>query len=94
MKRLFLLIALAAFVAINADAQKLAMNASTKTYGYKNNEGAWMIAPQFQYAFEFQGHFKRFAVVKIDRFWGCIDNRGKMIVRNIFFTSDEAEQAG
>lgn len=94
MKRLFLLITLVAFVAINADAQKLAMNASTKTYGYKNNEGAWMIAPQFQYAFEFQGHFKRFAVVKIDRFWGCIDNRGKMIVRNIFITSDEAEQAG
>ena len=94
MKRLLLLLTAAMLVALNADAQKLEMNTSNKLYGYKNSDGGWQIAPQFQYAFEFQGHFKRYAVVKLDRFWGCIDVRGKMIVRNIFHTSAEAEAAG
>jgi hypothetical protein len=70
------------------------MQSSTKLYGYRNSDGGWQIAPQFQYAYEFQGHFKRFAVVKVDRYWGCVDVRGKMIVRNIFITSAEAEAAG
>ena len=94
MKRFLLLVSMAVVCAWNVDAQTLAMNGSTKLYGYKNSDGGWQIAPQFQYAYDFQGHFKRFAVVKSDRFWGCIDNRGKMIVRNIFHTSEEAEQAG
>ncbi len=94
MKKISLLLALVAAFAWSADAQKLEMQSSTKLYGYKNADGAWQIAPQFAYAFEFQGHFKRFAVVKVDRFWGCIDNRGQLIVRNIFYTSQEAEAAG
>ena len=68
MKRLLLLLTAAMLVALNADAQKLEMNTSNKLYGYKNSDGGWQIAPQFQYAFEFQGHFKRYAVVKLDRF--------------------------
>ena len=63
MKKISLLLALVAAFAWSADAQKLEMQSSTKLYGYKNADGAWQIAPQFAYAFEFQGHFKRFAVV-------------------------------
>ncbi len=76
------------------EAQTLSMQPSTKLYGYKNSDGGWQIAPQYAYAFPFQGHFKRFAVVKVDQTWGCIDVRGQLIVRNIFFTSQEAETAG
>ncbi|MBO4307508.1 MAG: WG repeat-containing protein [Bacteroidales bacterium] len=94
MKRVTILLLTIVVLIGNIEAQKLTMQPSTKLYGYKNAEGGWQIAPQFQYAFEFQGHFKRFAVVKLDRFWGCIDVRGQMIVRNIFHTSDEAEMAG
>ena len=94
MKRATILLIMALVALWNADAQKLEMQSSTKLYGYKNADGGWQIAPQFQYAFDFEGHFKRFAVVKVDKSWGCIDTRGHLIVRNIFFTSDEARVAG
>ncbi len=94
MKKLFLLPFLALFFILDTNAQTLTIQPSTKLYGYKNSDGGWQIAPQFQYAYAFQGHFRRFAVVKQDRFWGCIDVRGQMVVRNIFHTSQEAEAAG
>ena len=94
MKRFLVALLFALAVVGSADAQTLAKNSSNMLYGYKNSDGAWQIAPQFQDAHPFQGHFKRFAVVKIDRYWGCIDTRGHLIVRNIFFSSDEAEVAG
>ena len=94
MKKFFLLPFLALFFILDTNAQTLTMQPSTKLYGYKNSDGGWQIAPQFQYAYAFQGHFRRFAVVKLDRFWGCIDVRGQMVVRNIFHTSQEAEAAG
>ncbi len=94
MKQVTILLLLVASIVFSANSQTLTMNTSTKQYGYKNSEGGWQIAPQFQYAYAFQGHFKRFAVVKLDRFWGCIDTRGHLIVRNIFHTMEEAEQAG
>lgn len=94
MKR-FLVVLLVVVAAMgSSDAQTLVMNPSNMLYGYKNSDGGWQIAPQFQDAHEFQGHFKRFAVVKVDRYWGCVDTRGQMIVRNIFFSADEAENAG
>ncbi|MBQ9638607.1 MAG: WG repeat-containing protein [Bacteroidales bacterium] len=79
---------------VSSVAQTLAINTSNKLYGYRNSDGGWEIAPQYQYAYPFEGHFKRFAVVKQDRFWGCIDVRGQMVVRNIFLTKEEAEVAG
>ena len=78
MKKLFLLPFLALFFILDTNAQTLTIQPSTKLYGYKNSDGGWQIAPQFQYAYAFQGHFRRFAVVKQDRFWGCIDVRGQM----------------
>lgn len=75
-------------------AQKLTMDDYSKLYGYKNSDGSWLIAPQYQYAYDFEGHFKRFAVVKVDHYFGCIDVRGQMIVRPIFLSHDEAQTAG
>lgn len=94
MRRTILILSALLALCLTTEAQTLAMQSSTRLYGYKNSEGAWMIAPQFAYAFDFQGHFKRFAVVKIEQSWGCIDIKGKLIVRNIFHTSQEAEVAG
>jgi hypothetical protein len=94
MKRYIVFFLMVLSFGISALAQTLVMDSSTKLYGYKNNDGAWQIAPQFGYAYAFQGHFKRFAVVELDRYWGCVDDRGEMIVRNIFLTHEEAERAG
>ena len=63
MKRISVVLVLLLSVALNTEAQKLEMQPSTKLYGYKNSDGGWQIAPQFAYAFDFQGHFKRFAPI-------------------------------
>lgn len=94
MKRLTIfIILLFAFVG-GSVAQTLSQDKSSKLFGYRNDKGGWQIAPQFGTAFDFQGKFKRFAVVKLDRYWGCCDVRGQMVVRNIFNTWEEAEAAG
>ncbi len=93
MKRLIIFV-LTVLLSVGAMAQTLVQDNSSKLYGYKNSEGGWQIAPQFGYAFPFEGHFKRFAVVELDRYWGCIDDRGQMIVRNVFLTLEEARIAG
>lgn len=94
MRKLIILATALCILMGSAMAQTLTQDSHSKLYGYKNSQGAWQIAPQFQYAYPFQGHFKTFAVVKHDRHWGCIDNRGQLIVRAIFFTKEEAEVAG
>ncbi|MCF0212445.1 MAG: WG repeat-containing protein, partial [Bacteroidales bacterium] len=70
MKRLTIFILLLFAVCGGMMAQSLSQDKSTKLYGYRNAEGGWQIAPQYQYAYPFQGHFKRFAVVKLDHTWG------------------------
>lgn len=94
MKRLSLLILTMFALSGVAFGQTLSLENSSKLYGYRNADGSWVIAPRYQYAYPFQGHFKRYAVVKEDQHWGCIDVRGNMIVRNIFRTKEEAETAG
>lgn len=94
MKRLTILILLTFTLIGGTMAQTLSQEKSSRLYGYKNAEGGWQIAPQFSHANPFQGHFKKFAVVKLDGTWGCCDVRGEMIVRNIFHSAEEAEEAG
>ncbi|MDY5969250.1 MAG: WG repeat-containing protein [Bacteroidales bacterium] len=94
MKRYSILLLFFTLLATDVFAQKLVQDPNNKLYGYKNSDGGWQIAPQFGDAHPFQGRFKRFAVVKLDRHWGCCDDRGQMVVRNIFATHEEAEAAG
>ena len=94
MKKLTIFILLTFAVLGTLSAQTLTRDKFTRLYGYKNADGGWQIAPQFSDAHSFQGHFKRFAVVKLDGRWGCCDVKGQMIVRNLFHTANEAESAG
>lgn len=94
MKKFVILLAFTAIFAAAADAQRVAVDGSSQLYGYKNENGGWCINPQFQYAYGFQGGVRRFAVVKQGRAWGCIDIKGNMVVRNVFATKQEAENAG
>lgn len=94
MKRLTILILLAFAISCTLSAQTLTRDNHTRLYGYKNTDGGWQIAPQFQYAYPFQGHFKKFAVVKLDHQWGCCDEKGNLVVRAIFHSAEEAEEAG
>lgn len=75
-------------------AQTVAMNPANKRYGYKNSDGSWKIAPIYQRAFDFQGSDLRFAVVKLDDKWGCVDVNGNLFARNVFPTREAAQQAG
>lgn len=78
----------------SAVAQKLAMDNAGKLYGYKNEDGSWKIAPIYQYAYEFQSGVRKYAVVKYDQMWGCIDVDGNMMIRNVFFFAEAADEAG
>lgn len=91
-KTLILLFAIALMGSLAA--QDLALDGASQLYGYKNSNGAWCIAPQYQYAYPFQGKQRPFAVVKYERYWGCVDTRGQFVVRNVFNTHEEAETAG
>lgn len=75
-------------------AQKPVFESATQTFGYKKADGTWMIAPQFQRATEFYGTTRKWAAVKVDGYWGCIDVDGNMISRNIFPDRQVAEAAG
>lgn len=94
MKKVFLLIVMLTTLAVGASAQTLVHDSHTQLYGYKNGDGSWKIRPKYQKADPFQGGVKKFAVVKYDHYWGCIDVMGEMVVRNIFHTKEEAERAG
>lgn len=94
MKKLTLLIVMLFTLAAGAMAQTAVLDTHSQLWGYKNSDGSWKIRPQYQKANPFQGGNKKFAVVKYDHFWGCIDVMGQMVVRNIFHTLEEAQRAG
>ncbi len=94
MKRYILLATTLFLLAGNALAQTLAFDDITMKFGYKNSNGIWQIEPKYQQAFPFQQMDRKFAVVKYDGRWGCIDVSGNMIVRNLFLTQEEAQEAG
>ena len=93
MKKSILLLILLPLWMTQMTAQTLAEDPDSKKFGYKNSQGTWQIAPRYQRAFEFQGFNRKYAVVKYDNLWGCIDDKGNMVVRNIFATQEEAEAA-
>lgn len=74
--------------------QTVATDSKSHLYGFRNSNGEWQIAPRFQKAFAFTTGARRYAVVKYDNRWGCIDVDGNMVVRNIFNTREEADNAG
>ena len=94
MKRYIFTLTIAFMLTGNALAQTLAFDDIGMKYGYKNSNGIWQIPPRYQVAFAFQHQERKFAVVKYDGRWGCIDESGNMIVRNIFRTQEEAQEAG
>lgn len=94
MKRYLTIIMVLCALTCSTLAQTLAFDDVSMLYGYKNSNGAWQIAPQYQVAFAFQHQTRKFAVVKFDGRWGCIDDRGNMVVRNLFKTQEQAQLAG
>ncbi len=95
MKRIITIILLTLAASITLEAQTPAWESAVRLYGYKNDNGTWRISPQYQRAGEFQGSgARRWAAVKIDGKWGCIDVDGNMIVRNLFDERSVAEDAG
>lgn len=78
----------------NVTAQTLSYESALQRYGYKNDNGTWKIAPQYQRAGDFEGKTRRWAPVKIDEHWGCIDVDGNIICRNLFPSKEVARQAG
>ncbi len=89
-----LLLVVMMLVVTSLSAQTLKEDRSSKRFGYVKNDGSWVIAPRYQRATEFRGADRRYAVVKYDDLWGCIDHQGNMVVRNIFQTQEEADGAG
>lgn len=94
MKRPIILTLLLLALAGQALAQTLAMDNYSKLYGYKKGDGSWQIAAKYQFALPFQGGARKYAVVKYDEMWGCIDVDGNMMIRNMFSTQQGAEEAG
>ena len=94
MKRSILILITIVFSSLSVSAQKLAYESSLQSFGYKNDNGTWKIAPKFQRAGEFEGSNRKWAPVKLDGHWGCIDIDGNMICRNLFPSKDVAREAG
>lgn len=94
MKKHILAFAAFGMLTFSVMAQTLTFDDVSMKYGYKNANGVWQIPPRYQVAFAFQHLDRKFAVVKYDGRWGCIDDAGNMIVRNIFNTQEEAQLAG
>ena len=92
-KRIFIA-ALTVLFAFGAQAQKPVFESATQTFGYKNDNGSWKLMPQYQRAGEFEGNVRRWAPVKVDGKWGCIDIDGNMVCRNMFPTKEVAQEAG
>ena len=75
-------------------AQSPVYESAMKAFGYKNANGTWLIMPQYQRAGEFEGTVRKWAPVKYDGHWGCIDIDGNMVCRNLFPTKEVAREAG
>ena len=94
MKRIAIFFLLTLLTTLGAVAQTPVYESAMKSFGYKNDNGTWRIMPQYQRAGDFQGATRKWAVVKLDGHWGCIDVDGNLICRNIFDEREIAEQAG
>ena len=94
MKKSSIIMAVLLVLGMAVQAQKPVWEAPSQSFGYKNDNGTWKIMPRFQRAGEFEGGARKWAVVKLDGHWGCIDVDGNMICRNIFPTREVAHQAG
>ena len=95
MKRSTILLIIMVVAAVGASAQKPVYESATQTFGYKTADGSmWKINPVYQRATEFQGTTRKWAAVKLDGRWGCIDEDGNIICRNIFPDREVAMEAG
>lgn len=95
MRKILILLFIAAMSApVLVCGQTIATDGNSHLYGFRDSKGGWQIAPRFQKAYPFCNGVRRCAVVKYDNRWGCIDVDGNMVVRNIFATREEAENAG
>ena len=94
MKKVTILLIFTALTILGATAQKPVYESAMKTFGYKNADGSWHIMPQYQRAGEFEGSVRKWAPVKLDGRWGCIDYDGNLICRNLFPNQEVARQAG
>ena len=94
MKKFAILLIFTILTALGASAQKPVYESAMKSFGYKNTDGSWRIMPQYQRAGEFEGSVRKWAPVKLDGHWGCIDIDGNLICRNLFPTQEVARQAG
>lgn len=94
MKKFAILLIFTLLTALGASAQKPVYESAMKSFGYKNADGSWRIMPQYQRAGEFEGGARKWAPVKLDGRWGCIDYDGNLICRNLFPTQEVARQAG
>ena len=94
MKKTIIILILATLACLDTSAQKLVYEGALQSFGYKNEDGSWKIAPKYQRAGEFEGSVRRWAPVKYDGHWGCIDIDGNMVCRNLFPTKEVAMEAG
>ena len=94
MKRFSILLIFTLLTCIGAIAQKPVYESAMKSFGYKNDDGSWRIMPQYQRAGAFEGSVRKWAPVKLDGRWGCIDIDGNLICRNLFPSQEVARQAG
>lgn len=72
-----------------------AQNNADRLWGFVNYYGEWKFEPVYQDAGTFFGEEPmKFAPVKKDGRWGCIDSKGILIINNIFESKDDAYEAG
>ena len=93
MRRLIFTVTLALLATASIEAQKPVFESATQTFGYKNDNGSWKIMPQYQRAGNFEGDVRKWAPVKTDGRWGCIDIDGNLVCRNMFPTKEAAQEA-
>jgi hypothetical protein len=94
MKKSIVIFAIALAAALAGTAQKPVYESAMQCFGYKNDNGSWKIMPQYQRAGAFEGTVRKWAPVKLDGWWGCIDIDGNMVCRNLFPTQEVAREAG
>lgn len=94
MKRIIILFSVCLLTSFSSFSQRLDYESASQTYGYRNDNGTWKIAPVYQRAGEFEGATRKWAPVKLDGRWGCIDVDGNLICRNLFPSREVARQAG
>ena len=85
---------LAAVAPLMVVAQSPVYESALQAFGYKNEGGLWKIAPKYQRAGAFSSGMRKWAPVKLDGRWGCIDEDDNMVCRNIFPSKEVAEEAG